>query len=64
MRSIYGSERSGAVFDHLDAALSRGATFPELMTLLEDYDRLRRELAVLEYELTSPFPPPRRRRVA
>jgi hypothetical protein len=53
MRSI--NARLGTVFDHLDAALGRGATFHELMELLDSYRRLWRELAALEYELTSPF---------
>jgi hypothetical protein len=30
-------------------------TFPELMALLNGYERLHRELATVEYELTSPF---------
>jgi hypothetical protein len=55
MRSINGSVRIGSVLDHLDAALSRGATFMELMELLDSYKRLSRELAALEYELTSPY---------
>jgi hypothetical protein len=55
MRSINGSVRIGSVLDHLDAALSRGATFLELMELLDSYKRLSRELAALEYESTSPF---------
>ncbi|MEZ0352654.1 hypothetical protein [Mycobacterium sp. pR1184] len=40
---------------HLRAALSRGATFPELMQLLDRYQRLSREWAALKYELSSPF---------
>jgi hypothetical protein len=55
MRSINGTLQIASVFDHLDAALSRGATFLELMELLDSYERLSRELAALEYESTSPF---------
>ena len=43
------------IFDLLDDALSRGATFADLMALFERYERLQRELAAVEYELTSPF---------
>ncbi|MGO9926848.1 MAG: hypothetical protein ACLPLP_12155 [Mycobacterium sp.] len=44
MHSISAKEWAAALFDDLDEALSRGATFPELMALL-----------ALEYELTSPI---------
>jgi hypothetical protein len=57
MQSINGNERIGTVFDLIDAAVSGGATFGELMALLKRYQRLQRELAMLEYELTSPFAP-------
>lgn len=58
MYSISDKEWIGALFGDLDKASSRGATFPELMALLDCYERLRREFAALEYELASPFARP------
>jgi hypothetical protein len=55
MHSINGNERIGTVFDLIDAAVSGGATFGELMALLQRYKRLRQELTALEYELSSPL---------
>ncbi|BBY20559.1 hypothetical protein [Mycobacterium stomatepiae] len=56
MQSI--DPRPETVFDYLDPAIDRGATFPELMELLDNYRRFLRERATLEYELNSPFGPP------
>ena len=55
MRSMNKLEDLISVLDLLEALPLEALTFPELMALLYGYERLRRELATVEYELTSPF---------
>ncbi len=59
MYSIINREWARALFHGLfhglDEARARGATFAELMALIDGCDRLRREVTTLEYELTSPI---------
>ena len=55
MRSINKWQDLISVLDLLGALPLEALTFPELMALLNGYERLHRELATVEYELTSPF---------
>jgi hypothetical protein len=60
MYSIDNRPWIAALFAALDEASTRGATHGELMDLFDSFDRLRREVTATGYELTSPFPAPRR----
>jgi hypothetical protein len=60
MHSKYRNPWAAALFALLDEAASRGATHEEVMELLEDFDRMRREVTATRYEVASPFAIPGR----
>jgi hypothetical protein len=55
MHSISNRVWNAALFSALDDASTSGATFDEVMALLDCFSRVRSEFPKLEYELTSPI---------
>jgi hypothetical protein len=60
MHSKYRNPWAAALFVLLDEAASRGATSDEVMELLDDFDRMRRDVTATRYEVASPFAIPGR----